>query len=273
MQVRRRFRNAALVTGAVVGCAWWIGQLDASLARTAFATGYVLYGAVVFLAAYQLRKKLPGMPLGTSRGWLQAHLVVAIASGAVFYLHISGRWPDGLVEGTLATIYFGAFASGVLGLYLTRTIPKQLARTGEQFIFERIPRLRSAVQRDARAVVLEAVHATGATTLADFYADRLHGFFRRPRALRYTLRPTMGARKRLFSELRAVDRFLTEPERTAAERLYQLVRRKDDLDFHAARQGVLKAWLFAHIGLTWALLFLGAGHGLMALAFRGGPTP
>jgi hypothetical protein len=122
-------------------------------------------------------------------------------------------------------------------------------------------------------VVLEAVHATGATTLADFYADRLHGFFRRPRALRYTLRPTTKARKRLFNELNAVDRYLTEPERSAAEKLFGLVRRKDDLDFHAAKQGVLKAWLFGHICLTWALLLLGAGHGVMALAFRGGPTP
>ncbi|TWT96892.1 hypothetical protein Pla108_26670 [Botrimarina colliarenosi] len=260
------------MAGAVVGCALWVTQLEASLARSAYATGYVLYGAVVFLAAYQLRKKLPGLPLGKSRSWLQAHLVVAIASGALFYAHIGGRWPSGVVEGSLALLYAGAFASGVLGFYLTRTIPKQLARTGEQFIFEQIPRLRSSVQRDARTVVVDAVHATGATTLADFYADRLHGFFRRPRALRYTLRPTTTARRRLFNELTSVDRFLTEPERSAAERLFQLVRRKDDLDFHAARQGVLKAWLFGHIGLTWALLVVGAAHGVMALAFRGGPT-
>lgn len=199
--------------------------------------------------------------------------MVAAVSGGIFYTHIGGRWPDGVVEGALAALYLGAFASGVVGFYLTRTIPKQLARTSEQFVFERIPRLRNEAQRDARAVVLEAVHATGATTLADVYTSRLHGFFRRPRALRYTLRPTAGARKRLFSELRSVDRFLTEPERAAAERLFQLIRRKDDLDFHAARQGLLKAWLFAHIGLTWALLLVGAGHGLLALAFRGGPTP
>ncbi len=259
--------------GAAGACALWVAQLDAALARTAYATGYALYGAIAFLAAYQLRKKLPGLPLGTSRAWLQSHLVVAIASGPLFYWHVGGRWPGGVVEGTLAALYAGAFASGVLGFYLTRTIPKQLGRTGEQFIFERIPRLRFGVQHEARAVVLEAVHATGATTLADFYADRLHGFFRRPRALRYTLRPTTKARKRLFSELTAVDRYLTEPERAAAEKLFGLVRRKDDLDFHAARQGVLKAWLFAHISLTWALLLLGAAHGVLALAFRGGPTP
>ncbi|MEN0109252.1 MAG: hypothetical protein AAF805_00870 [Planctomycetota bacterium] len=232
-----------------------------------------MYGAVVVLAAYQARKKLAGLPLGSSRAWLRAHLVVAIASGVLLWLHVGGRWPDGWVESSLAAVYLLTFASGVLGLYLTRTIPRQLARTGEQFVFERIPTLRRRVGADARATVLEAVHATGSTTLADFYADRLHGFFLRPRATRYTLRPTAAARKRLFNELSGIQRFLTDDERTAAERLFKLVRRKDDLDFHAARQGVLKAWLFVHLALTWSLLVLATSHGVLALAFRGGPTP
>ncbi len=257
----------------MAGCAWWVSQLDASLARTSYATGYLLYALVVALALYQFRKKLPGLPFGSSKSWLQAHLVIAIASGGVFYLHLGGRWPNGLLETTLASVYLGAFGSGLLGLYLTRTIPKQLARTSEQFIFERIPRLRRHTQNEARHVILEAVHATGATTLADFYVDRLHGFLQRPRAFRYTLWPTTRAKKRLFSELVGVDRFLTEPERRASNKLFELIRRKDDLDFHAARQGVLKAWLFGHIALTWALVLLGAGHGVLALAFRGGATP
>lgn len=254
-------------------CAWFAWRLDATLARSAYATGYTLYAAVLALAAYHLRKKLPGLPLGTSRGWLQTHLVVAIASAALFYLHLGGRWPNGGLESLLAALYLATFGSGVLGFYLTRTIPKQLARTSEQFIFERIPRLRGRVQTEARAKVLEAVHATGAMTLADFYADRVHGFLGRPRALRYTLWPSTRTRSRLFSELTGIDRFLTEPERNAAERLFKLIRRKDDLDFHAARQGVLKAWLFGHLALTWGLLFLGLAHGVLALAFRGGPTP
>lgn len=248
-------------------------MLDASLARTAQATGYLLYGAIIALAAYQFRKKLPGLPLGSSRAWLQAHLVIAIASAGIFYLHLGGRWPDGLLESILATLYLAAFSSGLLGFYLTRTIPKQLARTSEQFVYERIPRLRQQTQQSAHTVVMEAVHATGATTLADFYVDRLHGFLQRPRALRYTLRPTTHARSRLFNELVGVERFLTDTERAAADQLYKLIRRKDDLDFHAARQGVLKGWLFGHIALTWGLLAVGLVHGVLALAFSGSVAP
>lgn len=224
------------------------------------------------LAAYQFRKKLAGLPLGSSRLWLQAHLVTAVASAGLFYLHTGGKWPNGWVESVLASLYLGTFASGVLGLYLTRTIPKQLALTSEQFLFERIPHLRRQAQQQARGVVLEAVYTTGATTLADFYVDRLHGFLQRPRAWRYFAMPNTRTRKRLFNEMAGVNRFLTEPERSACERLFDLVRRKDDLDFHAARQGLLKTWLFVHIGLTWSLVLLGAAHGVLALAFRGGPT-
>lgn len=256
-----------------MACAVWVGWLDASLARGAYATGYALWAAVLLLAAYGLRKKLPGLPIGASRRWLRWHLVVAVASAGLFGWHAGFAWPDGAVEQTLAGLYLTTFASGGLGFYLSRSIPKQLTRTSEQFVYERIPRLREATRRDARSAVLEAVQATGATTLADFYADRVHGFLGRPRALRYTLRPTGGARRRLFNELRGVDRFLNDAERAAADRLFKLVRKKDDLDFHAARQGVLKAWLFAHLALTWALVLVGTAHGLLALAFRGGPTP
>jgi hypothetical protein len=52
--------------------------------------------------------------------------------------------------------------------------------------------------------------------------------------------------------------------------LFALVRRKDDLDFHEARQKLLKVWLFAHIGLTYALVLLALLHALMAHAFGGG---
>jgi hypothetical protein len=48
------------------------------------------------------------------------------------------------------------------------------------------------------------------------------------------------------------------------------VRRKDDLDFHEARQRLLKVWFFIHIGLTYCLVVLALLHGLLALAFRGG---
>jgi hypothetical protein len=67
-----------------------------------------------------------------------------------------------------------------------------------------------------------------------------------------------------------VRRYLSDQEQAGCERLFALIRRKDDLDFHEARQGLLKLWLFVHIGLTCMLVIAAILHGILAHAFHGG---
>ena len=270
--VARRLRHF-LVLGIVcvlgaVGIYW----LEGSLARTSYATGYVMYGAVLFLAGYQLRKKLPGLPLGSSAMWMQLHLYVGIGSALLLAAHTGMRWPTGWLETSLATIYLATFTSGVCGLYLTRSIPRQLARTADQVVFERIPKLREGLLDDSRSAVLVAASQSGQMTLADFYTAQLDPYLATNRGLTYFLRPTSGLRRRLLSELSDLRRFLSDAEVIASERIFAAVRKKDDLDFHSARQGLLKGWLFFHITLTWVLILLGTLHGIVALAMQGGPT-
>src|SRR4051794_36959245 len=267
---RRRIRNVGL-TMVALGAAWlWMRSLERHLTASAFTSGYLLLACVLFLAAYNIRKKLPFLPFGKSSTWLQWHIYICLASVGLFTLHAGIHWPTGILNATLATFYLATAASGFVGIYLTRTIPPQLARVGEQVIFERIPGLRSHVQKQANQIVIDSVAASGATTLADFYSSRLYAFFYQPRGLSYVARPTPALRRSLMGELQAVRRYLSEYEQTASERLFALVRRKDDLDFHEARQRLLKVWLFLHIGLTYSLVVLAVLHSVLALAFRGG---
>jgi hypothetical protein len=255
---------------ALVAVFLWARAQQRHLHSSAFTSGYFLFAAVAFLAAYNLRKKLPFLPLGSSTTWLQWHLYVGLGSAALFALHVGLKWPNGILESLLALVYVLTFGSGVLGLYLTRTIPAQLARVGDEVIFERIPALRRAASRTAGDVVLQSVTDSGATTLADFYTARLYDYFERPRGTWYLLRPTTAKRRALMREMRDVRRYLSDGEQTACERLFALIRRKDDLDFHAARQALLKLWLFVHIGLTCALVLTAILHGILAHAFHGG---
>lgn len=267
---RRRVRNVGL-TAIGVGAVWlWALAIERRLESSAFVTGYLMLGVVIFLACYNVRKKLPFLPLGSAAGWLQTHLYAGIGSLGLFALHTGIRWPMGPLNGALAAVYLATAASGLIGLYLTRTIPAQLARVGGEVIFERIPALRSQVRRQAGEVVLESVAASGATTLADFYAARLYEFFHRARGTWYLLRPTTVLRRALMRDLGDIRRYLSDQEQAGCERLFALLRRKDDLDFHEARQKLLKAWLFAHIGLTYTLIVLALLHGLLAVAYRGG---
>jgi hypothetical protein len=267
---RRRIRNFGLTAMAVAAVWLWIRAQDRNLGSSAFATGYLLLAAVLFLALYNARKKLPCLPLGNSAVWLQWHIYVAIGSIGVFALHAGIRWPTGVLNSTLAVVYLATVSSGVVGLYLTRSIPRQLARVGAEVIYERIPVLQLQVRTRAGNAVLESVTASGTTTLADFYVAQLFDFFHRPRGVRYFLWPTTALRRSLMHELAAVRRYLSDHEQVACERLFALLRRKDDLDFHEARQRLLKIWLFVHIGLTYGLVILALLHGLLALAFRGG---
>jgi hypothetical protein len=230
----------------------------------------LLLGAITFLALYNFRKKLPSLPLGSSTAWLQAHLYVAMGSVALFALHVGPGWPNGVLETCLALTYVLTVASGLVGLYLTRTIPRQISRVGIEVVYERIPAFRRDVGLQAGNVVLRAVENSGATTLADFYTARLYDFFQRPRGTQYLLRPTTSKRRALMREMQDLRRYLSHHEQSACERLFSLIRRKDDLDFHEARQKLLKVWLFGHIGLTYVLIGLALLHGLVAHVFEGG---
>jgi hypothetical protein len=267
---RRRVRNFGFMLVALAAVWLWMRALERGLAASSFTSGYLLIAAVLFLALYNVRKKLPFLPLGSSAAWLQWHIYVGLGSVGLFVLHSGIRWPTGVLNSTLAAFYLATTASGLIGLYLTRTIPAQLARVGIEVIYERIPALQHQVRRQAGQLVLESVAASGWTTLADFYTARLYEYFHRPRGSRYFFRPTTALRRSLMHDLQDFRRYLSDHEQAACERLFALVRRKDDLDFHEARQKLLKTWLFVHIGLTYGLVILALLHGLLALAFRGG---
>jgi hypothetical protein len=267
---QRRIRNAGAMLIAVAALWLLVRVQERNLGSSAFTTGYLLLSAVFFLALYNLRKRLPFLPLGSSTAWMQWHVYVGLGTLGVFALHVGPSWPSGVLDTVLAAVYLLTFASGLAGLYLTRTIPPQLARVGEEVIFERIPAFRRQVCRQASGVVMDAVAASGTTTLADFYVQRLYEFFERDRGLSYLVWPTTTRRKSLMRTMQDLRRYLSDQEQLACEKLFTLVRRKDDLDFQEARQWLLKSWLFVHIGLSYALLALALLHGLLAHAFGGG---
>lgn len=270
--VSRRLRNALLILAALAGIFAWCRWQEGQLGRDDFHTGYVLLAALFFLAIYNLRKKLPIVTWTSSAGWLQTHIYFGLGSAIVFAQHIGWAVPNGPLETTVAVLYCLTFASGLVGLYWTRTLPPKLANVAEEVIYERIPMLRSQLQQRAEQVALDAVRSSGATTLGEYYSENLQAFFERPRSLSYYLRPNSELRREQLAGLTSVGRYLSETEQKHAERLFALIRRRDDLDFQAAVQWRLKMWLFFHIGLTYPLLLLASLHGLLAHLFGGGPS-
>ena len=268
--VRRRVRNFALLVTSLAGVTVWWWLETSTLRPHAFTTGWLLLGLLVFLTLYNVRKKLPFLPLGSSTAWLQCHIYVGLGAIWIFLLHTSFRVPDGIFESSLAGLYLLVTASGIYGLYLTRTLPRRLAALGEEVIWERSPELRRKTADRAQDLVLEARDQASAGVIIDFYSRRLFRFFEGSRDWRYYLRPTSTLRRQLLAELSELTRYLGEPQQQLVKELAALTARKDDLDYHFALQGWLKCWLFAHIGGTYALLLFACFHTVMAHAFHGG---
>src|SRR3954469_6071762 len=123
---RRRIRNLGLTAMAVAAVWLWSRALERGLGSPAFSTGYLLLATVLFLALYNGRKKLPFLPLGSSAAWLQWHIYAGIGSMGLFALHTRVLWPTGVLNAGLALFYLATVTSGLMGLYLTRSIPRQL---------------------------------------------------------------------------------------------------------------------------------------------------
>lgn len=267
--VYRRIRQIAALALLVAVVSFLILQLDASLQRTSFITGWSVLGICGLLTCYNLRKRLTFLPiLGSSRAWMQIHIYFGFLAVVVFLFHIGFRIPNGQFEFLLACLFMFVSASGFYGLYITRVVPKKLTAVREEVVFEKIPSLRVKLCNQARRVVEDC--ASFAPTLSDFYLEKLAKFFESPRGLTYFAIPTGRMKRSLVLELMNMDRYLPENGRESSKQLIELVSKKDDLDFHLAMQGRLKLWLFVHIATTYSMLILAVFHTVLVHAFHGG---
>lgn len=266
----RRTRNLIIVIGLTL-VLMVVSRLNTSALRdTARASGWLLLGLVVFLAAYNLRKKLPFLPLGSSSTWLQFHIYTALLSAAVLGTHIAWRIPSGPFEIVLAALYLWVFASGVVGLFLSRSFARRLTTRGDELMFERIPVYRKRLQGEAESLVLKFMTESDSSAVAQFYVDRLEPFFARTRHFWQHLAQSNRPRVALLNEISSYERFLDEDERETMRLLAGHVEKKDDLDYQFALQATLRYWLFGHVPMTYALLVFAVFHSLLVSAFAGG---
>ncbi|MFP6765211.1 MAG: hypothetical protein VB858_16400, partial [Planctomycetaceae bacterium] len=250
-----------LVTGTV---------LSVLLYPVARISGWTLLGLVVFLASYNVRKRLTFIPLGWSALWLQFHIYIGLLSSVLFAVHVDFRIPDGLFEVCLTGAYLSVFVSGVTGLILSRIIPPRLASRGEEVIFERIPVFVRQIREKVEALVLQCISKVGTTAVPDFYTDRLRWYIERPRNYWSHLVHSNRPLHRLLTDIRAQQRYLGEAEIGLVKQIEDQVLIKNDLDYHHAMQKTLKAWLFFHIPLTYGLLVLVIYHVALVYAVAGG---
>ncbi len=264
---RQLFSGLFALIAATAGALWLNAKYNA-LPNYAYLTGWALLAGMFVLTIYNVRKKLPFLPLGKSETWLQIHIYLGFFTTLLFLIHLNFRAPHGWFEITLAWLFVGVSGSGFVGLFFSRVLPRRLATRGGEVIFEKIPALRHALKTEAEDLAVG--QAAKSPVIAEFYTKRLAAFFSEPRNFWNHLAESRREVSALLAELEDLRRFANDTEKEKIGKLTALVRQKDGLDYHRALQLALKLWLFAHIPLTYGLLIFTALHIVLVFAFSGG---
>ena len=270
---KRRIIGALLLLAAIVAVVWGQLQLAPIMRQVAFLTGWALLAACAFLTLYNLRKRLPFLPLGNSRTWLQLHAYMGYLSFVLFFAHTGWGWPTDWFERVLGLLFLSVALSGVFGLFWSRLIPRRLTARGGEVLFERIPIVRRQLADRAKALSLDSVTATKTTAIVDFYREHLVGFLGTSDNFWHHLAESRTALNRLQTQISDLNRFLNADQRVVLAELAGIVRQKDGLDYQHALQLSLRLWLFIHIPLTYSLLIFIALHIVVVFGFSAGVPP
>jgi len=270
MRALNQFSGWLFVLMATALLAWVYLAWGRDHHQWAFPSGWLLLGMMVFLTAYNARKKLPGLRLGSSRLWLNLHIYLGFFGVVVFLFHLRFRWPTGWFEIILAVLFAIVAVSGVVGWILSRDYPKRLTTQGGEVLYERIPIVRRDLAAQAEAVALESVGTAKSSTLADFYAAELHGYFSKHQHFVQHCMAREGALVGIRQRMQEQDRFLNDAEREEMKKLVRLVNEKHALDFQYSLQTALRMWLFVHIPFTYSLLIWSAAHVVLVYGYSAG---
>ena len=196
------------------------------MGREAFISGWLLFGIILALTLYGVRKKLRTVPIGRASFWLNVHLYLGLVSTALFILHIKGQWPWGDFEVLLTLAFSTVLLSGLGGWLMNRVFAIRLGRRGTEVIYEHIPIHVHRLRQEAKAVMLQVAEETGSSTLPEFYVLRLarhfEGLRNRGSHIFGSAQPEVATGR----EITAVERYLDDREKRALATLAEFVKLK-----------------------------------------------
>ncbi len=268
--MQRFIRNSAITVGALVCLYWLLWLYDSALLDPRFFDGWVLAVGMAMQILFQLRRNFPKLPWGKTASWMQAHIYLGYFLAVIFALHTEFSLPDNFLEWAMWSLFVFVCVSGMIGTYLSWTVPVKLAQSPQQIIFERIPSFRSQLAMDVSALAANSLNTTGSRSISDLYVKKLHNFFRRPQNLFAHLRSSRRPLKRICRDIENLERYVDQSGKEMLHVMKNLVVAKDNLDFQYAHQGILKVWLFVHIPTAYSLILLSILHIAIIYAYSSG---
>ncbi len=270
LSIRQR-RVVALVVVISALMVWLAGAhwIDTTLGRPEVYSGATLLACLVGLMAIGMRKRLVVLPLWSVSTWVQVHIYTGLFACIVFAFHVPAIVANGVFEGGLSIMFLVVAASGVYGVFLSRTVPKRLTALSSQPRFDRIQWHRNQLAVAASDIIGELADTPDRSVVVSFFDQSLQPYFASSLSTRYLLFPSTSYRRKLLAELMELDRYLNSEVQLAAKRLAALIRHRDDLDYQNALQFRLRAWVVIHGSLSVLLIVWSLVHAYLAIWMHG----
>ena len=265
--MRRIFGYIVLAVIFFVLILVWTLKIDASLGYSEFVSGGALFFILIFLFLFNMRKRLPFLPLWPAHKWFLLHTVMGFLALFLFWLHAGSFWPKGLYVQILASLFYVTTLSGIVGLVMEKIYPNLLTRIGLECIYERIPRDIAKIRKKSENLILECTEKTGSDTLAKHYLETLGWFFQRPRFFLNNIFGGQNAQTWVLQQCSILERFLNAAERDYLDQICALAETKRKIDFHYSLQKMLKNWLLIHVPLAAAVITMVVWHLIVIQVF------
>ena len=103
--MRRIIQNSVITAVAVALLFWLVWLYDTALRDPRFFDGWILFAGMVVQVLFNVRKKLPMLPLGRASLWMQVHIYTGYVMVALFLLHTDMTLPDTAMEWALWSLF------------------------------------------------------------------------------------------------------------------------------------------------------------------------
>lgn len=300
MIIDRGHHYWAVFSGIFFGAAtaWYLVYADARPGGPAGSTfqgltfGIVGTVFILFAALLGVRRKRAHWRLGRASTWLKGHLYLGALSFPLILFH-GGFSFGGPLTQVLMWLFLFVFLTGIYGLALQRFLPKLMTeRVPQETVYEQIDHVRTQLIAEAEQMAkggkgggAVAKAKSGAAISGRVVKSRPavaaeEGGEDRNQLIRFVeryMRPYFEydgpshsnlhqprARAALFFELKSG---LPPELHDTADDLEALCEQREQLEVQRRMHHWLHGWLFVHVPLSYAMVFLTAVHAVAALYY------
>lgn len=286
--VPRRWRPAAasagkllaglIVAAACAGLLWLVAIYANGLRDPRYLDGWVLAGGMGVQMYFHIATKAGWLSPVAAIRWRRLHILVGIWLIAAFISHVDLSLPDTALEWALGASFALVALSGGIGVYLAWSLAAKGA-LDERIGLEQIASRRSELARAAQAAVARADPAAAALALpappydawiADLHATHLQCFLDGPRNTAAHLIGSKRPLQWIVAEIDALARHLDPWNKEKLAEIKAIVIEKDQLDAELVAHALNRAWLMAHVPVTYMLIVLTVLHIVVVYAFSAG---